>query len=153
MSNPLQNKSKVSTLSRRKWTVVYPINTGLLSETCQILIGQSGHFCAHMCRQSREKCPGVHQNPGTTQVKPKKQKARTNAGQSAYKNNNVPINTYIYIVDRKTFIYIRPVGRGFALVHASVHVDEKLGRTGQKKKCCFYPTLYTTIITNPTIQV
>lgn len=61
-----------------------------------------------------------------------------------YKKKNVPENTYIYIVDRKTFIYIRPVGRGFALVHASVHVDEKLGRTGQKKKCCFYTTLYTT---------
>ena len=47
-----------------------------------------------------------------------------------YKKKNVPKNTYIYIVDRKTFIYIRPVGRGFALVHASVHVDEKVGRTG-----------------------
>jgi hypothetical protein len=54
----------------------------------------------------------------------------TRVPESEYKKKNVPENTYIYIVDRKTFIYIRPVGRGFALVHASVHVDEKLGRTG-----------------------
>ena len=64
----------------------------------------------------------------------KNKKARTNAGPSAYKNNNVPINTYIYIVDNQSFIYRRLVGRGFALVHACVHVDEKLGRTGRNQK-------------------
>jgi hypothetical protein len=76
MSNPLQNKSKVSTSSRKKWTVVYPINTGLPSENRRILIGGSGHKSQHTSFRKREKCPDVHQNPEASTLKEKKRKRK-----------------------------------------------------------------------------
>jgi len=60
------------------------------------------------------------------------------AAKLEYKKKNVQINAYIYIVDSKTDIYKSPVGRGFALVHACVHVDKKLGHT----KKSFHNTLW-----------
>ena len=87
----------------------------------------SAPICVGKAEKSVQVSTKIQELPSLSQ---KNKKARTNTGQSAYKNNNVPINTYIYIVDNQSFIYRRLMGRGFARVHASVHVDEKLGCTG-----------------------